>query len=146
MKKIILSAVVPFALMAASSAFAGNTQTCATKVSAIEAQIEVAKQFGNTHKIAGLQTALAQAKANCTDAGQAAKAETKVREKQEDVRKVQEDVRQAEQSVREAQAKGDKKKISKAQDKLSDKQFKLHEKREDLRQAQADFAALKAEP
>lgn len=71
MKKIILSAVVPFALMAASSAFAGNTQSCATKVSAIEAQIEVAKQFGNTHKIAGLQTALAQAKANCTDAGQA---------------------------------------------------------------------------
>ncbi len=143
MKKLILSAVVPFALMAASSAFAGNTQGCATKVSAIEAQIEVAKQSGNSNKIAGLQTALAQAKANCTDAGQRAKAGTKVRERQEGVRKVQEDVRKAEQSLHEAQAKGDKKKISKAQQKLSDKQFKLREKMEDLRQAQADLAAFK---
>jgi len=142
MKKIILTALVPFALFAASSAFAG-TQNCATKINAIQAQIEVAKQYGNTHQIAGLQTALAQAKANCTDAGQASKAEEKVRKAQEDVRKTQEDVRKAEQSLREAQAKRDAKKISKAQEKLNEKQFKLREKMDDLRQAQADLAALK---
>ncbi len=142
MKKIILTALVPFALFAASSAFAG-TQNCATKINAIQAQIEVAKQYGNTNQIAGLQTALAQAKANCTDAGQASKAEEKVRKAQEDVRKTQEDVRKAEQSLREAQAKRDAKKISKSQEKLNEKQFKLREKMDDLRQAQADLAALK---
>ena len=142
MKKIILTALVPLALFAASNAFAG-TQNCATKISAIQAQIEVAKQYGNTNQIAGLQTALAQAKANCTDAGQAGKAEEKVRKAQEDVRKTQEDVRKAEQSLREAQAKRDAKKISKAQEKLNEKQFKLREKMEDLRQAQADLTALK---
>ncbi len=142
MKKIFLSAVIPFALLAASNAFAG-TESCSAKISAIQAQIEVAKQYGNTHQIAGLQTALAQARANCTDAGQAAKAESKVRKAQEDVRETQQDVREAEQKLREAQAKHDPKKISKAQDKLSEKQFKLREKMEDLRQAQADLAALK---
>ena len=142
MKKIILTALVPFALLAGANAFAG-TQNCAAKISAIQAQIEVAKQYGNTHKIAGLQTALAQAKANCTDAGQASKAEEKVRKAQENVRKTQEDVRKAEQSLREAQAKRDAKKISKAQEKLNEKQFKLREKMQDLREAQADLAALK---
>ncbi|GAB3065024.1 DUF1090 domain-containing protein [Stenotrophomonas tumulicola] len=142
MKKIILTALIPFALLAGSNAFAG-TQNCAAKISAIEAQIEAAKQYGNTYKIAGLQTALAQAKANCTDAGQASKAEEKVRKAQEDVRKTQEDVRKAEQSLREAQAKRDAKKISKAQEKLNEKQFKLREKMQDLREAQANLAALK---
>ncbi|MDV3469891.1 DUF1090 domain-containing protein [Stenotrophomonas sp. C3(2023)] len=142
MKKILLTAIVPVALLMGGNAFAG-TQSCDAKVASIQAQIEVAKQYGNQRQLAGLQTALAQAKAHCTDAGQANRAEQKVREAQEDVRKVQEDVREAEGKLREAQGRNDAKKIAKAQDKLSEKQFKLREKMEKLRQAQADLAALK---
>ena len=143
MKKTLIAALVPFALLGASPAFA-DTQGCAAKISAIEAQLASAKAYGNTNKVAGLQDALEQTKARCTDAGQLARAEAKVRDKQGDVSRVQEEVRQAEQSLRDAQAKGDAKKIAKAQDKLRDKQDKLREKMADLREAQADLEALKA--
>ncbi len=142
MKKTLLAALVPFALLGAPSAFA-DTTNCATKIRAIETQIEMAKQYGNTHRIAGLQEALASTKANCTNAGQAGHAERKVREAERDVQKAQLEVQEAEDKLRESRSKGESKRIAKAQKRLAEKQDKLHDKRDDLRSAQADLAALK---
>ena len=83
MKKTLLVALTPFALLGTSAAFA-DTTNCATKIRAIETQIEMAKQYGNTFRVAGLQDALASTKANCTNAGQAEHAERKVREAERD--------------------------------------------------------------
>jgi chromosome segregation ATPase len=141
MKKILIAAVVPFVLLS-TSAFA-DTQDCATRVNAINSQIEIAKQYGNTHKIASLQIALAKVQANCTDAGQVSRAASKVQDKQNDVRKAQDEVRDAEKNLREAQVRNDAKKIQKAQEKLVEKQDKLRDKMDDLSSAQADLAALK---
>ncbi|WP_153101341.1 DUF1090 domain-containing protein [Paraburkholderia hayleyella] len=143
MKKTLFAAIVPFVLLSATSAFAGGTQDCATRANAIQAQIQAAKQFGNTNRVASLEGALAQVKANCTNAGQAERANRKVQDKQRDVAKAQNDVRQAEEKLREAQARGDSRKVQKAQSKLSEKQDRLRQKMDDLSAAQGDAAALR---
>ncbi|NMV39363.1 DUF1090 domain-containing protein [Ralstonia insidiosa] len=142
MKKTLLVALTPFALLGAPAAFA-DTTNCATKIRAIETQIEMAKQYGNTFRIAGLQDALASTKANCTNAGQADHAERKVREAERDVQKAQLEVTEAEDKLKESRSKGEVKRIAKAQKRLAEKQDKLREKQEDLRSAQADLTALK---
>lgn len=142
MKKTMLAAVIPFALLAAPSAFADNVD-CATKIRAIETQINEAQKHGNTNRIAGLQDALANTKANCTSAGLADRADRKMRDAQQDVDKAQAEVREAEDKLREARDAGKAKKIRKAERNLADKQRKLREKTEDLRSAQADRAAVK---
>jgi len=142
MKKRLFAAIVPFTLLSASAAFA-DTETCATKIRAIESQIEAAKQFSNAQRVAGLQAALQSTKAGCTDAGQAARAEHKVRDAQQDVHKAQEDVHKSEDKLREARANGNARKIAKAEKKLADQEDKLRDKMDNLRSAQADLAALK---
>ncbi|WP_439892189.1 DUF1090 domain-containing protein [Ralstonia sp. 25C] len=142
MKKTLLTAIAPLTLLAAPSAFADSVD-CATKVRAIEAQITEAQQYGNANRVAGLRTALAKAKTNCSNAGLVDQAERKVREAQEDVDKAQADVRAAQDKLRDARYDGNTKKIRKAERNLSDKQRKLREKTEDLRTAEADRAAVK---
>ena len=142
MKKTLLAAIVPFALLGASSAFADNVD-CATKVRAIQTQIDYAKQHGNTNRIAGLQDALANTKANCSNTGLADRANRKARDAQQDVDKAQAEVREAEDKLREARHDGKTKKVLKAERNLADKQRKLREKTEDLRSAEADRTAVK---
>ncbi|WJF89842.1 DUF1090 family protein [Paraburkholderia bonniea] len=142
MKKIIIAAIAPIVMLGASSAFA-NTQDCATRANAIQAQIQAAQQYGNTNRVAALQNALAQVKANCTNAGQSDRANNRVQDKQRNVRKAQDEVRQAESKLREAQARGDARRIQQAQSKLAEKQDKLREKMDDLSNAQGDAAALR---
>ncbi|WP_174434895.1 DUF1090 domain-containing protein [Burkholderia metallica] len=138
----ICFALIAVALSGASPVFA-DTRDCATKLSAIEAQISAAKQFGNPNKAAGLQAALVQVRTNCTKAGQIAHAESKIRNAQADVRHVRDEIRQAEDKLRDAQAQRDATKIIRAQRKLTDKKEKLADKVEDLRNAEADLIALK---
>ena len=139
---LALITVIPFALLATPVAYSA-TQDCATRIDAIEAQIESAAQVDDTRKIARLGSALSQVKTNCTDSGQVTRAGRKVREKQEDVRKAHKEVRNAEENLRNAQAEDNEKKISKAQKRLSAKQDKLRSKMDDLRGAQADLSAFK---
>ena len=139
MKKTLLVALTPFALLGTSAAFA-DTTNCATKIRAIETQIEMAKQYGTTFRIAGLQDALASTKANCTDAGQAEHAERKVREAERDVQKAQLEVSEAEDKLREARSDGKTKKIRKAERNLADKQRRLREKMDDLHNEQVAFS------
>lgn len=142
MKKTLLATIVPFALLGASSAFADNLD-CAAKIRAIETQIDYAKQHGNTNRIAGLQDALANTKANCSNPGLIGRADRKIGDARQDVEKAQSEVREAEDKLREARSAGKTKKIQKAERNLADKQRRLREKTEDLRSAEVDRAALK---
>ncbi|GLZ85139.1 hypothetical protein Pres01_11900 [Metapseudomonas resinovorans] len=91
---------------------------CAAKRQAIEQRIEVAKAQGNAAQQAGLEKALAEVKANCTEAGLRQEREAKVAG-------YEAEVRQREADLREAQAKGDSEKIAKRQAKLEEARAEL---------------------
>ena len=64
-KVVCLSSLV-FALNAQAQT---NLKSCEAKKVSLERQIAYAKTYNNTHQIAGLQTALDEVNAHCTDAG-----------------------------------------------------------------------------
>ncbi|VWD02236.1 hypothetical protein BLA18112_04074 [Burkholderia lata] len=142
MKKVLVALVVPAALLANSGAFAG-TQDCATRIRALQTQIDNAKRFGNTQQAMRQQAALEQIKANCTDAGQLARAERRVADKQRDLRNAEDEVRDAQARINEAETLGDARKIARAQRKLADKQHRQREAARDLHDAQVTRDALK---
>jgi hypothetical protein len=114
-----LFAIPLFAFSAASFA-ASQPQTCATKQQQIKTQLDYAHQHNNKDQIAGLQKALSENQAHCTDAGLKAEYAKHVAEKQ---KKVEERA----QELKEAQATGDSKKIEKKQHKLDEAQSELKE-------------------
>ncbi|HIC7210201.1 DUF1090 domain-containing protein [Burkholderia stabilis] len=138
MKKILIAATVPFVLLASAHATAG-TRHCDARIQAIQAQIDKAKRYGNTHQVIGKQAALAHVEANCKGTGHVAGTERKLRDKQRNVLSARDDVRQAEERLREARASGDAKGIAKAQRKLAKKQDKLRDKTRDLQEVEADL-------
>lgn len=98
---------------------------CAGKRQAIEMQIEEARSQGNAHRQAGLEKALGEVKAHCTDASLRQDREAEVRE-------AEEEVREREADLKEAQAKGDPGKIA-------TRQAKLAEARAELKEAEAQL-------
>jgi hypothetical protein len=112
---------LPFALIAgallAQPALAAETG-CAAKREAIEQRIEAAKAHGNAAQQAGLERALAEVQANCTDAGLRQQRGAKIAEQRAEVR-------QREADLREAEAKGDPAKIAKRQAKLEEARAEL---------------------
>ncbi|KAG8155462.1 DUF1090 family protein [Burkholderia catarinensis] len=141
MKKALVALAVPVALLASTGAFA-DTQDCATRIRALQTQIDDAKRFGNTRQEMRQQIALERIRDNCTDADQRARAESKVADKQRDLQNAQDEVRDAQAHVHEAESLGDAKKVNKAQRKLADKQHKLRDATRDLHDAQATRDAL----
>ena len=111
---------IPLIAFSAASFAASQPQTCAAKQQQIKTQLDYAHQHNNKDQIAGLQKALSENQAHCTDSGLKAEYEKHVAEKKE---KVQE----REQELKEAQATGDSKKIEKKQHKLDEAQFELKE-------------------
>ncbi|KVL25071.1 DUF1090 family protein [Burkholderia sp. MSMB1835] len=142
MKNALVALAVPVALFASAGAFAG-TQDCSTRIRALHTQIDNAKRFGNTQQAMRQQAALDRIMANCTDAGQLARAERKLTDKARDRRHAEDEVRDAQARVREAEALGDARKLNNAQRKLADKQTKLRNATRDLHDAQVDRDALK---
>ncbi|AXF23895.1 DUF1090 domain-containing protein [Burkholderia pyrrocinia] len=142
MKNTLIAITLPIAQLASSAALA-DTQDCATRIRALQTQIDYAKQHGNAQQAMHQQAALAQIRANCTDAGQLARAEREVRDEQRDVEKAQDEVREAESDVQQAEARGDAGKIAKAKRKLADKQHKLRDATRELHDAAASRDALK---
>ncbi|KWZ30963.1 DUF1090 family protein [Burkholderia anthina] len=142
MKKTLVILAIPAALLASISAFA-DTQDCATRIRALQTQIDNAKRVGNTHQAMRQQAALEQIKAHCTDAGQLARAERKVADKQRDLQHAQDEVRDAQARAHAAEALGDAKKSNNAQRKLADKQARLRDAMRKLHDAQVDRDALK---
>ncbi|WP_175857183.1 DUF1090 family protein [Burkholderia anthina] len=141
MKRALIALAIPALLLAGTSAFAG-TQDCATRIRALQTQIDNARRFGNTQQAMHQQAALERIRAHCTDAGQRARADSKVADAQRDLRNAQDDVRDAQARADAAVTRGDAKKLNKARRKLADKQAKLREAEHDLHDAQADRTAL----
>ncbi|ASV35416.1 hypothetical protein CI807_04210 [Pseudomonas sp. NS1(2017)] len=100
---------------------------CAAKRQAISAQIEQAKAHGNSAQQAGLEKALSEVTANCTDASLKKERENKVLDAKHEVSRRQAD-------LDKAMKKGDADKINKRKDKLAESRKELQDAVEELDQ------------
>ncbi|TSD80302.1 DUF1090 family protein [Pseudomonas sp. KBS0710] len=98
---------------------------CAAKRQAISAQIEQAKAHGNSAQQAGLEKALSEVTANCTDASLRKERENKVLDAKHEVSRRQAD-------LDKAMKKGDADKINKRKDKLAQSRKELQDAVEEL--------------
>ena len=100
---------------------------CAAKRQAISTQIEQAKAHGNGAQQAGLEKALSEVTANCTDASLKKERENKVLDAKHEVSRRQAD-------LDKAMKKGDADKINKRKDKLAESRKELQDAVEELDQ------------
>ncbi|KQZ86450.1 MULTISPECIES: DUF1090 domain-containing protein [unclassified Pseudomonas] len=98
---------------------------CAAKKQGIINQIELAKSHGNAEQQAGLETALSEVTANCTDASLKKERENKVLEAKHEVSQRQAD-------LDKAMKKGDPERINKRKDKLAESRKELQEAVDEL--------------
>ena len=105
-------------LMAADTA--PELTGCAAKKQAITLQLEQARAHGNSNQVAGLEKALSEVEAHCTDAGLRKERENKVLEAKHEVSKLQAD-------LDKAMKKGDPEKIDKRKNKLAESRKELQE-------------------
>ena len=102
---------------------------CAEKEKAITRQLEFARQHGNVNRVRGLERALENVRAWCSQKGEQSEAELKVLEKQEEVW-------EREEELAEAVAEGGK------PDKIRKYERKLEEARAELLEAERERDAL----
>lgn len=101
---------------------------CAARKAALEREIDLARQYGNTRRVQGLERALAEVSTHCTAAGMRA-------DLLEDVTDKKEALSERERELDEAISKGDTERIVR-------RAQKLEEAREELAAAKARLAAL----
>ena len=128
--------LAPFALLTVASFMAtpllaaeeaAQLTGCAAKRQAISTQIEQAKAHGNSAQQAGLEKALSEVTANCTDASLKKERENKVLDAKHEVSRRQAD-------LDKAMKKGDADKINKRKDKLAESRKELQDAVEELDQ------------
>ena len=126
--------LAPFALLTVASFMstpllaaeeAPQLTGCAAKRQAISQQIEQAKAHGNSAQQAGLEKALSEVTANCTDASLKKERENKVLDAKHEVSRRQAD-------LDKAMKKGDAEKLNQRKDKLAQSRNELQEAVEDL--------------
>ncbi|NNA51651.1 DUF1090 domain-containing protein [Pseudomonas lactis] len=100
---------------------------CAAKRQAISSQIEQAKAHGNINQQTGLEKALAEVTAHCTDASLKKERENKVLDAKHEVSRRQAD-------LDKAMKKGDPDKINKRKEKLAESRKELQDAVEELDQ------------
>ena len=98
---------------------------CAAKKHEISQQLEQARAHGNSPQVAGLEKALSEVDAHCTDAGLKKERENKVLEARKDVAKRQAD-------LDKAVKKGDSDKINTRKDKLAESRKALQQAIDEL--------------
>ena len=93
---------------------------CAAKKHEISQQLEQARAHGNSSQVAGLEKALSEVDAHCTDASLKKERENKVLDAKHEVSKRQAD-------LDKAMKKGDPEKIDKRKNKLAESRKELQE-------------------
>lgn len=93
---------------------------CAAKKHEISQQLEQARAHGNSNQVAGLEKALSEVTANCTDSSLKKERETKVLDAKHEVSKRQAD-------LDKAMKRGDPERIDKRKNKLAESRKELQE-------------------
>lgn len=141
--KTMAKAVLPLVFALGTSYVSAAGYDCDAKRANIEKQIAQAKAHNNSHRVAGLETALAKINANCTTEGLVEDAQDRVTKLEKKIAEKQEDIREIEADKQKAQAKGDAKKVAKYDEKIDDKKGDITELEAELEQARAELSGLK---
>lgn len=135
MKFLLSGAVFAACALMATASFAAeqapSLQGCAAKRQDISSQIEQAKAAGNSNRQAGLEKALSEVTANCTEASLLKEQEKKVLDAKREVSTRQTD-------LDKAMKKGDPERINKRKDKLAESRKELQDEQQRLEQLQPD--------
>ncbi|MEZ9593592.1 DUF1090 domain-containing protein [Shewanella sp. 10N.261.52.F9] len=133
----ISACILSFALPA-KLAFADHHQDCSTMVGCdkkrceISKQIVMAKAHGNTHKVSGLETALQNVEANCTNDGLKQDLTAEIADVKQQIDKYEADLKEAEEESN--------------LDKTYKYQQKLLSENTKLKQLEQELASLQAIP
>ncbi|MER1598685.1 DUF1090 family protein [Enterobacter hormaechei] len=133
MKK--LASVLALTASVGFFASAHAAQNCIAKSAAIEKEIRVAEQFGNSYKVASLKRALAEVKAQCTNESINAGSQKNVQNLEKKLEKNRLEIIQIKANLQDAQKKGDLKKIEKFKRQLIQKQADMREIQKELNRA-----------
>jgi len=131
MSPLVLTTVCSLLAAPVFAADAPPLTGCAAKRQDISAQIEQAKANGNSDQQAGLEKALSEVTANCTDASLLKQLETKVLDAKREVARRQSD-------LDKAMSKGDPDKINKRKDKLAEARQELKDAHAELEKIEPD--------
>ncbi|MDL2307148.1 DUF1090 domain-containing protein [Desulfovibrio sp. OttesenSCG-928-C06] len=116
--KALSTILLLLALFLVPAGSAAAYKDCRAQEESIKRQLEIARSYGNKHRIAGLERALYKAQRNCTEEKQRYRAKEERAEKREEIAELREEVRKLEQELKEARIKGDPDKIAKRERKL----------------------------
>ncbi|MFH8135318.1 DUF1090 domain-containing protein [Pantoea osteomyelitidis] len=114
-----------FALVSLSGSALAAESLCQQKERDIQHEINVARQHDNQRRVNGLERALTEARADCTD-GKLKAAQ------QERIKAQQQKVAEREHELKEERQKGDEK------EKIAKRERKLEEARQELKKLQAE--------
>lgn len=140
MKKLFM--VLALTLTAGAVTSAQAAEICASKRAALENEIAIAQQYGNTYKIAGLKKALAEVNAHCTNGSGAPNARKEVTKLEKKLVEKRNDIAKVEADLQQARAKGDMKKVAKYQAKLAEKRGDLNEIQQKLNLSRSELSQL----
>jgi hypothetical protein len=118
----VISSIMLLGSLIAPTVVLAQSAGCDAKRQSIETEIAYAQSHGNASRVRGLQTALAEVTAHCTDASLQSAANKKVA-------KARDDVAENERDLQEARDQG------KSPKKIADRQRKLDQAHADLEQA-----------
>ncbi|MGF1877297.1 DUF1090 domain-containing protein [Photobacterium frigidiphilum] len=123
--KVITAVTLSLLLTLSATTHAAQLTGCEAKKEEIKTQIKYAKEYGNTHRLAGLETALQKVNEYCTDGSLRVEQKEKIAEKEGKVA-------EREQELNEAKEKGNTDKIEKKERKLQEAIDELNEAKNEL--------------
>lgn len=98
--------------------WANENPLCQKKVAAIEKQLQFAKEAGNSHRVRGLERALANTKAHCTDAELIADQKEEIADQESDIAEILEEIKEKRAEGREDKVKKLERKLQREQEEL----------------------------
>lgn len=102
---------------------------CKTKAEHIQKQLRIAKEYGNEHRVRGLEKSLEGVRQHCSN-------ERVIEDAEEDVSESMEEVRERQAELAEAQQEGDMDDIRKRSEKLEEAVMELKEHQNELESLQ----------
>ncbi|EHC7479265.1 DUF1090 domain-containing protein [Salmonella enterica] len=126
MKYIKIIPPTTFVLLLSIQSYATPPVGCAAKKQEVENQITYAREYNNTHQIAGLQKALREIEEHCTDPQLLRQRQLKIAEKEQKVAERQAELEQAKETGNPQKIAQKQKKLDHAREELQDAQLMLY--------------------
>ncbi len=127
MRYIKIRLLLPATLLLSGQTYATSSTGCTAKMQELENQISYAREYSNTHQIAGLQKALRETEEHCTETQLLKQRQLKIAEKEKKVIERQAELERAIETGNPRQMAQKKKKLDRAREELQDARNMLYQ-------------------